>query len=363
MPNNVVSAAEADNSIDLGSPDQQASQPAEFPVGPERFPTGSVGQDLATRASALDPYRATDAEIVEIQQSIAELVSSSQSNVAELQPAIDELAILDAAEQKKRDELQRVADVLSEKLSGLAIQNFRSANRAYSTMSIEVTESDELETQRRTAQSLELVADDSTATYTQVAAELQRVVEIQNQLRKEKADLELEQETRQRLLLAASDLQDAFTVVAQTRAERIQQRSNEAIAGERQDTPLAHVGPFIVNQSIAEPLTALLADAAEDGIVFGGWGQRPVSRQIELRKSHCGSSEWAIFDKRSGTCSPPTARPGRSQHELGLAIDFTENGSILNRSSPGFVWLRANAARYGLKNLPSEPWHWSTTGR
>ncbi|WNG61464.1 M15 family metallopeptidase [Archangium gephyra] len=28
----------------------------------------------------------------------------------------------------------------------------------------------------------------------------------------------------------------------------------------------------------------------------------------------------------------------------------------------GFVWLKANAARYGFINLPSEPWHWSTNG-
>ena len=27
-----------------------------------------------------------------------------------------------------------------------------------------------------------------------------------------------------------------------------------------------------------------------------------------------------------------------------------------------FVWLAANAGRFGFSNLPSEPWHWSTTG-
>ncbi|MGI9596067.1 MAG: M15 family metallopeptidase [Acidimicrobiales bacterium] len=66
----------------------------------------------------------------------------------------------------------------------------------------------------------------------------------------------------------------------------------------------------------------------------------------------------------SSQCRPPTARPGRSQHERGLAIDFTYNGgSISTRSNKGFKWLNANAATYGLKNLASEPWHWSTTGR
>jgi len=50
-------------------------------------------------------------------------------------------------------------------------------------------------------------------------------------------------------------------------------------------------------------------------------------------------------------------------HERGLAIDFTNNGRLISsRSDPAYVWLSANAGTYGLHNLPSEPWHWSTTG-
>ena len=51
-------------------------------------------------------------------------------------------------------------------------------------------------------------------------------------------------------------------------------------------------------------------------------------------------------------------------HEQGKAIDFTYNGSLIrSRSGAGWAWLRDNAARYGLQNLPSEPWHWSVNGR
>jgi len=51
-------------------------------------------------------------------------------------------------------------------------------------------------------------------------------------------------------------------------------------------------------------------------------------------------------------------------HEQGLAIDFTHGGRIISsRSSVAFQWLIANASRYGLYNLPSEPWHWSVNGR
>ncbi|MPZ73317.1 MAG: hypothetical protein GEU74_08820 [Nitriliruptorales bacterium] len=28
-----------------------------------------------------------------------------------------------------------------------------------------------------------------------------------------------------------------------------------------------------------------------------------------------------------------------------------------------FTWMTRNAKTYGLYNLPSEPWHWSTNGR
>jgi LAS superfamily LD-carboxypeptidase LdcB len=47
-------------------------------------------------------------------------------------------------------------------------------------------------------------------------------------------------------------------------------------------------------------------------------------------------------------------------HERGLAVDFRSKGSILNTSD--FNWLKANAGAYGLKNLPSEKWPWSTNG-
>ncbi len=146
------------------------------------------------------------------------------------------------------------------------------------------------------------------------------------------------------------------------RDEEIQARTDEAI-GRNEEPRLVSVGGFLVHVDLAEPMAALLAAASEDGIEFGGWGHRRVDQQIVLRRSHCGDSGYALFDMPAGQCFPPTARPGYSQHELGLAIDFTEKGSTLTRSSPGFGWLQMHGAEYGLFNLPSEPWHWSTTGR
>lgn len=119
-----------------------------------------------------------------------------------------------------------------------------------------------------------------------------------------------------------------------------------------------------VDLSIAAQVLALMQHAKRDGLTLGGHSYRDYNHQIELRKKNCGTSHYAIYEMSSNRCSPPTARPGSSNHNRGLAIDFRCNGnSIGTRASPCFKWLAQHAASYGLKNLPSEPWHWSTNGQ
>ncbi len=126
---------------------------------------------------------------------------------------------------------------------------------------------------------------------------------------------------------------------------------------------LANVRGIVVAASIADATESMLAAAAGDGIVLSGTGYRDSSAQIQLRMQHCGTSQYAIYQMPADECSPPTARPGASKHEQGLAIDFSWNGSIIeSRSSPAFQWLAANAGSFGFANLPSEPWHWSMGG-
>lgn len=122
------------------------------------------------------------------------------------------------------------------------------------------------------------------------------------------------------------------------------------------------IAPIIVNAEIAGQIQALIGAARSDGINLHGGGYRPIADQITLRIAHCGTSGFDIFEKPPGECLPPTAIPGESQHELGLAVDFTVDGAILTPGSAGFNWMVANAGSYGLINLPSEAWHWSTTG-
>jgi hypothetical protein len=114
-----------------------------------------------------------------------------------------------------------------------------------------------------------------------------------------------------------------------------------------------------VHRLIEGRVRALIAAAAADGVALNGWGHRDAMRQVELRRAHCGGSYDAVFHMPSASCRPPTARPGRSMHERGLAVDFAHCSS---RTSPCYRWLAEHAAAYGLFNLPSEPWHWSVNG-
>jgi hypothetical protein len=123
-------------------------------------------------------------------------------------------------------------------------------------------------------------------------------------------------------------------------------------------------GSITVAGSIAGQVAALLGAANAAGVQLCGGGYRDPQEQIALRMAHCGTSNYAIYQMPSSQCDPPTAPPGTSQHEVGLAIDFTCNGGgTVSRGTNCFSWLSAHAADYGFFNLPEEPWHWSTTGR
>ncbi len=140
--------------------------------------------------------------------------------------------------------------------------------------------------------------------------------------------------------------------------------------GPRRPVPTAPAGPGLttvrgitVASSIAGQLASLLSASDGAGLSLSGGGYRSSQQQIQTRMNNCGTSNYAIYEMPSSQCSPPTAKPGASMHERGLAIDFTNRGSLItSRSNPAFRWLAGNAGRFGFRNLPAEPWHWSTNG-
>lgn len=141
--------------------------------------------------------------------------------------------------------------------------------------------------------------------------------------------------------------------------------TDRGVASAPENVPirLCEVGGVIVNTTLSGPLAQLLGAAAGSGLTLGGGGFRSEAEQIALRKAHCGTSDYAIWHMPASQCSPPTAIPGTSMHESGLAIDFTSSGTLIgSHSDPAWQWLSVYAATYGLHPLSSEPWHWSTNG-
>jgi hypothetical protein len=100
-----------------------------------------------------------------------------------------------------------------------------------------------------------------------------------------------------------------------------------------------------VDASIAGNVRAMIEAAKRDG--------------VDLKITSAGRSrqeQEVLYQKYLNGTGNLAAKPGTSNHESGLAIDFT--------NTPGaHAWLAKNAGRFGLKNLPGEPWHYSTTGR
>jgi hypothetical protein len=122
-------------------------------------------------------------------------------------------------------------------------------------------------------------------------------------------------------------------------------------------------GSITIAGDIAGALGQMLDASAADGLTMCGNGYRDPQDQINVRRNNCGTSNYAIYEAPSSSCSPPTARPGTSMHEQGLAIDFTcGGGGTVSYGDACYSWLQSNAETYGFYNLPGEPWHYSVNG-
>ena len=364
-----------------------AEEPEPLPENPhERL--AELRRRQAEAAFAIDLLNVT---AVEVQERLAEVeawvaaqqavVDAAQEELVQATLAADKAL---AAEEAKADELERLEAMMAE----VAVQAFV-APRPMATLEMLVAEdpdtaakadvmlrarndrdrkiADELARAEEELRALRHVADEEAARAESVAEKASDELDELNRARAEQVAL------AERI---SSDLADASE-----RAAELDGAADEALEEVRKQTeallarasthsgvPLVQVGGFRVHAEIAAALGALLEHAERDGIVLRGWGARSTAQQIDLRRRHCGgpgvSDEEAVYGIPAAACSPPTAKPGTSMHELGLAIDFTHDGeSISTRSSPAFQWLAEHAAGYGLKNLPSEPWHWSVNGR
>jgi LAS superfamily LD-carboxypeptidase LdcB len=365
-----------------------------------------VQQRQAEVASQIDTLRASDADVKQALETISENVSAQQNRVADIRHALaDASAAYDAA-QKRVQQAQDQLDSLNGKLRDLAVSSYiRPPDDEAAGVMVEGSPLDAPKRQalaRFRVRSLDDVVD-------QVRGQREDLTRAQQQAaaaRDEADRARAAEEQRLSGLEAAQAQQETFAADVDDRLDRALAESaslsqqDQALAAEiqrRQDELAAQlaaarrssgsstgsgssasssgsvrssgsvsvttVGGIEVNVAIASQLAAMLNAAAADGVSLSGSGYRDSSEQVALRAQNCGGSDYAIYEMSSSECSPPTARPGRSMHEQGLAIDFSANGSLIqSRGSSGYQWLAAHGADYGFYNLPSEPWHWSTTG-
>ena len=374
----------------------------------------------ANQASQVNALEATDAEVTEALNALNAEVSAQQDRVEEAERALAQAEADRAAAEKAQADAQAQLDVLSGDIKRSAVEAFvnigstdpistvgtddiNEAVNKRMLLDVRATESldlverfrsvqEDLELQRAAATDAEQRAsvhrDEVTARKAELDASLEKqqalsdaVEERLNRALAEAASLQsLDQGLSQQIEAKQAEIAKAIAAQRAAEAARAAQRAAASKSslgggggggGQDNSVPpaitgsgeIVTVGGIQVHQSIAGNVQALLSAAAADGIHFGGGGYRSPSGQIAVRRSNCGSSNYAIYHAPASSCRPPTAKPGTSMHERGLAIDFTQGGSTLTRGSSGYQWLKAHGASYGLYNLPSEPWHWSTTGQ
>ena len=114
-------------------------------------------------------------------------------------------------------------------------------------------------------------------------------------------------------------------------------------------------------------LDQLLAAAAADKIPFKiNSAYRTYSDQATVFNTNCSNSP---FNGASCVARPgkgQAAKPGKSNHGFGLAVDFANPGlAKLTTSMIQYKWLLANAGKFGFRRLPWgnkgenwEAWHW-----
>ncbi len=123
-----------------------------------------------------------------------------------------------------------------------------------------------------------------------------------------------------------------------------------------------------VNKAWAQNIINLRFAAAQSRFYLEAYNDPSVVKDLQnvpgsklSPGSHRSFADQTYLFNRYGY--PRAARPGTSMHEWGLAIDFKCNGVPLSRNAACLNWMRANAPKYGVYNLPSEAWHWSSNGR
>jgi len=377
-------------------------------AGDTKAKQDEVRDQQAQVAKEVDTLNASTADVKDALAALDDQVASTESKLVAAQAASEDAAkALEAAQLAETQAEQAVAD-MQDAVNELAVNAFMSppdggfvetlqsddlseavlkrtfidvrSERDFDTLDLLTKAQNDLENARAIAQDVAKEADEALAAvdarFAEVSAaredQAKVVAEVQSRLDQKLGEAaalaDLDQELSAQLRKEQEQLAAAIAAQERARQQSVaapapSSSSPAPVVNVPSSGSLRTVGGITVSTSIAGNLERMLNAARAAGHNYGGGGYRSSEGQINTRRNNCGTSNYAIYQMPPSQCSPPTARPGTSMHERGLAIDFTYNGSLIrSRSSPGFQWLAANAASYGFYNLPSEPWHWSSNG-
>ncbi|MDZ7673874.1 MAG: M15 family metallopeptidase [Acidimicrobiales bacterium] len=351
----------------------------------------TLNSNVAAQEAALVDARRRAAQAEAALAEATELVNAKEAEIAELHDQVESVAVAAFVRPPNTDSLldSLGAETLGEAELKQSLLQAKSSNQFDVLDQLERARQD-LETARSEAEAAAAAAAENRAA---VDAKLAEVRQAQNEQQQVAADVENRLDRRLSEAAALEDLDAELSAEIKKEQERLAALAAQAAANRRAreasssngssgssgssgnggggattisitgSGSIVSVNGIRVHQSIAGQLRSMLSAASSAGINLSGGGYRSPTGQIQTRRNNCGSSNYAVYQMPAGSCSPPTARPGTSMHERGLAVDFTYQGRIVNsRSSAAFQWLAANAAGYGFYNLPSEPWHWSVNG-
>ena len=140
---------------------------------------------------------------------------------------------------------------------------------------------------------------------------------------------------------------------------------------------------FELQYDAAEALYAMMLDMEQAGVadVYVTSAYRSYAYQENLYRGYVEKhmAEGMTREEAEREASSYSARPGESEHQTGLCLDFTTSkmGGQLNESfekTDAFKWLSQNAYKYGfilrypkdkvaLTGYDYEPWHYRFVGR
>lgn len=133
---------------------------------------------------------------------------------------------------------------------------------------------------------------------------------------------------------------------------------------------LSSFNGFVVSAKIIPNITAMFAAASAAGTPLSLTSSyRSYSNQVATYNN------WVAVNGSTAAADTVSARPGYSEHQTGLAVDFSAGNCSLEcfRGSAQYVWMLAHAADYGfIERYPQgheavtgyspEAWHWRYVG-